>query len=243
VNSQQAKQKLELYRPRVDDSDPQFTEALAQTRRDPELQRWFDERCALYAVVRAKLGEVAAPAELRRRILAGRKIIRPVIWWQNPFMLATAAAVAIAMVIAWFVFPFHQPANLSNFRQSMARAVSGEYPMMLETHDLKQIRDFLAKNRAQASYQLTPALERTSAEGCSILNWHSHKVSLLCFDLGNDNDLWLFVVDRAALPDAPATESPQFASVGQMATASWSQDDSTYLLAMRGDTENLRKYL
>jgi hypothetical protein len=114
---------------------------------------------------------------------------------------------------------------------------------MLETHDLNQIRDFLAKNQAQADYQLTPTLERTPAEGCSILNWHGHKVSLLCFDLGNDNDLWLFVVDRTALPDASATEAPQFTSVGKMATASWSQGDSAYLLAVNGDTETLRKYL
>jgi hypothetical protein len=242
VNSQQARQKLELYRPGVDDTDPQFVEALAQTECDSELRRWFDERCALYTVVRAKLGEVTAPAELRRRILAGRRNIRPVAWWQNPFVLATAA-VAIAAVVAWFLFLSRQPADLGGFRQSMARAVSGEYKMMLETNDLDQIRDFLAKNQAQADYQLTAALESVPAEGCSILNWRGHKVSLVCFDLGNDNDLWLFVVDRTALPDAPATESPQFASVGKMATASWSQGNSTYLLAVNGDTEKLRKYL
>jgi hypothetical protein len=243
VNSQQVKQKLELYRPGVDDTDPQFADALAETKRDAELQRWFDERCALYAVVRAKLGEVTAPAELRGRILTERKIIHPVIWWQNPFVLAAAAAVAMTAVMAWFLFPLRQPADLGGFRQAMVRSVSGEYKMMLETNDLNQIRDFLAKNQAQADYQLTAALERTPAEGCTILDWHGHKVSLLCFDLGNDNDLWLFIVDRTALPDAPATESPQFAGVGKMATASWSQGDSTYLLAVNGDTEKLRKYL
>ncbi len=243
MNSQQAKEKLELYRPGVDDSDPQFSEALAQTKLDAELRRWFDERCALYAVVRTKLVEVAAPAELRRRILSGRKIIRPAIWWQNPFVLAAAAAVAAVAVLTWFLFPLRQPADLGGFRQSMARAVSGEYKMMLETNDLNQIRDFLAKNQAQASYQLTAALERTTAEGCSIVDWHGHKVSLLCFDLGNDNDLWLFVIDRTALPDAPASESPQFTSVGKMATATWSRGNSTYLLAVNGDTEALRKYL
>lgn len=243
MNSQQAKEKLELYRPGADDTDPQFAEALAQTKRDAELQRWFDERCALYTVVRAKLGEVTAPAELRGRILAGRKIILPVLWWQNPFVLAAAAAVAMAAVVGWFLFPLRQPADLNGFRQSMVRFVSREYKMMLEANDLNQIRDFLAKNQAQADYQLTPALERTSTEGCSILNWHGHKVSLLCFYLRNDNDLWLFVVDRTALPDAPATESPQFTSVGKMTTASWSQGNNTYLLATRGDAERLRKYL
>ena len=243
MNSQQAKQKLELYRPGVDDADPQFAEAVAQTKRDAELRQWFDERCALYAMVRSKLGEVAAPAELRRRILAERKIIRPAIWWQNPFMLAAAAAVAMAAVVGWLLFPLRQPADLNGFRQSMVRFVSREYKMMLETRDLNQIRDFLAKNQAQADYQLTPALERTSTEGCTILNWHGHKVSLLCFYLRNDNDLWLFVVERAALPDAPATASPQFTSVGKMTTASWSQGNITYLLATTGDAERLRKYL
>ncbi len=243
MDSQQARQTLGFYRPGVDDADPQFAEALAFTKGDPELRRWFDEHCALYTAVRAKFGEIPVPAELRGRILTGRKIVYPVVWWRNPFALAAVAAVVVLAAVAGFLFQSRVPANFGGFRQSMARAVSGEYKMMLETNDLNQIRDFLAKNQAQADYKLTPALEKTPAEGCSILNWHGHKVSLLCFDLGNDNDLWLFVIDRTALPDAPVTESPQFTSIGKMATASWSQGDKTYLLAVVGDEERLRKYL
>ena len=41
MDRQQAKQILELYRPGVDDADPQFAEALALSRTDPELRRWL----------------------------------------------------------------------------------------------------------------------------------------------------------------------------------------------------------
>ena len=243
MNSQQARKNLELYRPGVDEADPQFTEALALTRQDPELRQWFDEHCALYKALRAKLGGITPPADLRSRILAERKIVRPAVWWRDPFMLGALAAAAAAAIVVAFLFVARQPAGFDGFRQAMARAVSGEYDMMLKTNDLAQIRDFLAKNQAQANYKLSPALEKAEVEGCTILNWYGHKVSLLCFDLGNDNDLWLFVADHKVLPDAPATGSPQFARVGQMATASWSQGDATYLLATKGDMEKLRQYL
>jgi hypothetical protein len=243
VDNQQARQILELYRPGVDDADPQFTEALAQAQRDPELQKWLDGQCALYKAVRARFDEITPPANLRGRILAGQKTIRPGVWWRDPFMLGALAAAAAAVIVVAFLFVARQPAGFDGFRQAMTRSVSSEYKMMLETNDLDQIRDFLAKNQAQANYKLTPALEKADVEGCTILNWYGHKVSLLCFDLGNDNDLWLFVADHKTLPDAPATESPQFARVGQMATASWSEGNTTYLLATKGDAEKLRQYL
>jgi hypothetical protein len=243
VDSQQARQILELYRPGVDDADPRFAEALAFAKRDSELRRWFEEQCALYAAIHARFSEIPVPDGLRDRILAGRKVVPTVAWWRNPVALAAAAAIVVLAAIAGFLVPSRGPANFNGFRRSMARAVSGEYKMMLETNDLNQIREFLAKHQAQADYILTSALQETHAEGCSILNWHGHKVSLLCFEIVNDKDLWLFVVDRAALPDAPAAGPPQFASVGKLATAGWSEGEVTYLLAIAGDEKNLRKYL
>ena len=73
--------------------------------------------------------------------------------------------------------------------------------------------------------------------------WHGKKISLVCVQAGDDKDIFVFVVPRSVLPDAPATETPQFASVGGMMTAAWSVGDQLYLLASHADEELLRRYL
>src|SRR4029079_15043537 len=52
MNTQQAKEILSLYRPGTADAeDPSFAEALRLCERDPELERWFSEHCAVYSAL------------------------------------------------------------------------------------------------------------------------------------------------------------------------------------------------
>src|SRR6266513_2291334 len=44
MNTNEAKEKLLLYRGAIDDADPQFSEALAYAHRDPELAEWLRDR-------------------------------------------------------------------------------------------------------------------------------------------------------------------------------------------------------
>jgi hypothetical protein len=125
----------------------------------------------------------------------------------------------------------------------MSRLVSGDYKMMLETNDLNAVRQFLAANHSPSDYVLTPEMQKLPAEGCALINWHGRPVSLVCLDRGADNDLFLFVVNRSALPDPPADSTPQFARVGQMTTASWSIGDTSYVLASKSGEDALRRFL
>jgi hypothetical protein len=147
----------------------------------------------------------------------------------------------IALLGFWMLR--REPDSFAGYRNRMANLVSGEYRMMLEAKDHKAIRQFLAQNHGHDDYVLTPALEQVPAEGCALVDWHGRRVSLICLDRGSENDLFLFVIDHAALPDAPVQSSPQFASAGAMATATWTRGDRTYLLVVKGDAEQLRKYL
>ena len=52
MNTSEAKEKLLLYRGRIDDADPRFQEALAQVRRDPELAEWLREQRGCYEAIR-----------------------------------------------------------------------------------------------------------------------------------------------------------------------------------------------
>ena len=53
MTTSEAKQKLLLYRGSIDDPDPQFQEALAHVRRDPELAEWLQEPAVNLSALRA----------------------------------------------------------------------------------------------------------------------------------------------------------------------------------------------
>jgi len=101
VDSDQARAILSIYRPGIDDNDPQFAEALAQAARDPELAAWLGRHRQHYADVRQKLRGLAVPDELAETIVRERPI--PFHWpaisiptWQM------AAAVALMAALAGF---------------------------------------------------------------------------------------------------------------------------------------------
>jgi hypothetical protein len=78
--------------------------------------------------------------------------------------------------------------------------------------------------------------------GGGLLRWRSNPVAMVCFDRGDRQMLFLFVMDRSAIPDPPPT-TPKIAQVNKLLTASWTQGDRTYVLAGPEDAEFVRKYL
>jgi len=244
VDSREAREILACYRPGLDDpADPQFAEALAQVRHDPELARWLEDQSVLDAAVRSNLRQIPVPAELRDRIVGGPQA-RPAVvvrWQRRASVAAAVAAVVLAAITS--VWLGIEANTFAAYRQKMAGLVSAEYQMDFKSNDVEKIRDYLALRGSPSDYALTPGMQKLEAEGGGIINWHGRKVSLVCLEAGEDEDIFLFIVGRGVMPDAPATASPQFARVGKMMTATWSVGDKLYLLAGRGDEEALRGYL
>lgn len=242
MNREKAKMVLAIYRPGThDDEDPEIAAARELAGRDPELARWLEEHNALHAAVRAKFRQLAVHPGLREKIIA--EYPGKIVWWRRPASLAMAAAVVmlIGLVASWLLPREHHA--FATYRNRMVRTAMQNYGMNLLTNDLAQIRSYLAANGGHAGYRLSAPLEQLPGDGCAILRWHDRKVSLVCFDLGNQRDLYLFIINRDDLSDAPATREPQFARVGRLITASWTHGDKTYLLAGPGDEEFLRKFL
>ena len=246
MNSQQAKEILATYRPGIDDqTDPQFADALQQARQDPGLAHRLEQQYALDSALREKLKEIPVPLGLGTRILANRPPAKVAAWWRRPAFAGAAAALVVAALSVGFWLSRPPPNTFDAYRRTMVKLVAHEYDMEFKTKDLKQIRKYLAQHQAISDYTLTASLEKISGEGCAIIKWRDRKVSLVCLEAGSgeENDLFLFVIDRHALPDAPDSADPQFSNVGQLATAAWTKDDKLYILAKRGDQESLRKYL
>ncbi len=93
MNTNEAKEKLLLYRERIDDADPRFQEALAQVRRDPELAEWLREQVNCYDAIRSKLREVEPRSDLAEKIVRNQPIPFRRDWTQ---MLKLAAAIILS---------------------------------------------------------------------------------------------------------------------------------------------------
>src|SRR3989442_12840894 len=100
----------------------------------------------------------------------------------------------------------------------MVRTALRPYSLSMVTNDLNQIRRFLSDNQAHGDFITSKALEQLPGDGCALLSWQGQRVSLVCFDLGNHNDLFLFVAHRSAVRGAPSSALPQFVKVKKLMT-------------------------
>lgn len=246
MNNEEAKLILQAYRLGGQDSaDPQFQEALEQLKRDPELAHWFDDQCAFDTHVQVKLkSALQPPAQLKAKLLAQRKVIRPVIWWRQPAWLAAAAVFVLIAVIAGFWLNSATEPQFEAFRQSMvrdSRMMPGHVKFMAK--DVGQIQQWLSERGVNANLDLPAALSDKPTKGCRVIDWRGQKVTLICFMLDGKEHVDLFVIDTTQFRDFTPRAAPQFARVDGLTTASWARGGKTYLLTSAADESVLRKYL
>lgn len=251
MNSDEAKAILLLYRPGTADADDsQIAEALALAQREPELARWLEDYCARQEALRAKLRQIAAPAGLKEQIVSEQAARDKMATWRWKAVFAVAAVVVALVALAPLWFP-HQPRDdtFAIYRSRMVGVALRGYSMDLATNSQMQIQAFLAQHRAPADYVLPVPLEKTAVTGCAVQNWQGAKVSMICFRTGRPlppgqpGDLWLFVIDRTAVKQAPAAGARPFVRVNKLITVTWTQGDKLYVLGMEGDEQTLQQYL
>lgn len=239
----QAKEILLLYRPGTADAeDPQIVAAVGLARQDPDLARWFERHCAFQSALRAKLRQIEVPAHLKAALMAQQNVVRPTIWWQRPVWLSAAAAVVLLLGLAALWLKPASPDRFANFQARMVSTALREYRMDLVTNDMRVLRQFIAGKGAPSGYQLTKGLEKLPLTGGGCLQWRSHPVAMVCFNRGDDQMLFLFVMKRSALKDPPA-ETPQVSKVTELQTVSWTRGEYTYVLAGPEEPQFLDKYL
>ena len=245
MDSQQAKEILLRYRPGVDDAtDPSIVDALSQLERDPELAGWFEKLQAADDAIRCQLRKTPVPFDLKQRILAERKIARPDFAWRKPVLIAAAAAAIIVLgVLSAWVFYRNAGDGLNAYRADMVRYVSSSYSStFIKATSFDELRQVLAARQWPTDFIIPDRLKSVTVIGGSAVEWKGHKVALACMKEGR-RGLWLFVIDKSALPDAPKTEAPRIEEIDSAPTAAWSQDGKAYLFTVQGDEALLRKYL
>jgi hypothetical protein len=243
VNASEIKRALAAYRPGTADvREPEIARALELAARDPEVSAWLKEQAAVHEALRELFDRMPVPDGLRDRILGVTPFPRRGRW--PGYVPRVAAAAAVVVALGWSAHWLGTPNSpvLADFRGRMVRAVLREYRMDIQTGSMAEVRDFLRSRQAPADYRLPPGLGELPVAGGGRLTWQSQPVSMVCFDRGEGALLFLFVLEHGAVPDPPRSQ-PEFVRVNRLMTASWSQDDLTYVLAGELEEASLRRYL
>jgi uncharacterized membrane protein YbaN (DUF454 family) len=251
VNRDEAKDILSLFRHgSADADDPQIAEALALAKSDLELARWLEKHCARQYVVREKFRQIAVPAGLKEQIISEHAALTKIISLRQRIMVAATVAMVALIFLTFFLFrPRQKDDTFAVYQNQMAGIALRGYAMDLATNNPASIRAYLAQNRAPADFALPAALGKIEVTGCAIEGWQNAKVSMICFRTGRplpsgqSSDLWLFVIDRPAMKDAPAADARRFVPVNKLTTATWTGGGKIYFLGIEGDETTLRKYL
>jgi hypothetical protein len=218
-------------------------EALALCRQDSELAAWLERHCAMQMAIRSQFQAMAIPEGLRQQIISEYTPRTEPVWWRRPAVLAVAATVLFAIAISafWLNLPraAEQDVSFAAFRNRMVRAIVRTYAvsMELETNNAAQIRAHLAQRQAPADYRLPERLAQAETVGCGALSWQGKPVAMVCFRTGKPlppdtkSDLFLFVINDSDLAASPQFDTPQFANVSTLVTASWREGGKVYVLA------------
>ena len=254
MTAHEAKDILMRHRPGTEDAnDPDMVEALARVRQSEELERWFEFHCAVQHEIRNRLRNMPVPEGLREQIISERRSRGSGSELKNRLLLV-AVAVLVSLGIIFAVRLSNRPTYVQDdsfaaYRTTMVGMVLRTYSMDLETDNLTQIRSFFARHQSVADWVLPKPLEQITRTGCGILSWQGRPVSMICFHsgkplgLGEKTDIFLFVVESSSLTNKPEGPSAEVAQVGGLATASWSADGKTYVLATEGDSAYIRRFL
>lgn len=247
MNRDTIKETLLLFRPSGPDAEePGMKEARDQMVMDAELRTWFEEHCKRLSRVRDTFRQIPVPDGLDKRILAELGRPRTIVWWRQWEIWARAASVAALIAVALTFFFLSRPDQTRNFaayRSRVVRSVQRIYGMDLESNDTSAIRNYLLQHQGHPDFVLPPGLAPIRVQGCSVLPWRGRKVSMVCFELNQRPDLYLFVADQKDLTDPPKSPQPEFLTIGKFAAASWSTGDKSYVLTARGDEALLRPYV
>jgi hypothetical protein len=242
MDNREAKFLLNAYRPGGHDtSDPRFAEALEQARRDPVLERWFNESIAFDTAVTEKLRVIEVPPDLRENILAGVKVSRPL---RSPFIKwALAAALVLSTALGSLIWHNTRPDHLAGWQNAalhvISSLVSNASSFDAQSHNASELVAWLRANHAPAAQTLPHSLGKLQSLGCKTFAWNGTPVSVICFTRPDGGLIHLVTMNAPAVSD----RSPRLVQQDHWATATWREGNMTYMLALEGSSNQLRRYL
>jgi hypothetical protein len=231
-----------------DANDPRFADALEQVRRDPILQRWFDESIAFDAEMAKKLSAAPVPSDLRESILTGAKVTDALHRKNRWRKWAIAAAMVLSAMLGVLVWHNTRPAPVAGWQlqaldvilSSIARNESHFDATSRNPADLVK---WLRENYAPTVEKLPDNLDKLPSIGCKTFFWRGKPVSLICFTLPEGRAIHLVMTNVSEKSDRAMKDEAKAIQQGRWATATWREGEMIYMLALEGSRDELRRYL
>jgi hypothetical protein len=249
MNNREAKFILNAYRPGGQDAnDPRFVEALEQARRDPSLQRWFDESVAFDAAMTEKLSTTAVPRDLRESILTGVKVTCAPHWKNRWRKWAVAAALVVSTALGILIWHNTRPAPVAGWQLQALDAILSSIARNESRFDVispnpAELVKWLRANHAPVGGKLPDRLDNLPSIACKSFFWRGKPVSLICFTLPEGRAIHLVMTNVSTESDRAIKHEAKVIQQGQWATATWREGDMIYMLALEGSRDELRSYL
>jgi hypothetical protein len=249
MDNREAKFILNAYRPGGQDAhDPRFAEALEQVRRDPILQRWFDESVAFDAAMTEKLFAIPVPSDLRESILTGVKVTRALHRKNRWRKWAIAAGVVLSTALGVLIWHNTRPVPVAGWQVQALDAILSSIARNESQFDVissnpADLVKWLRENSAPAGKTLPNDLDKLPSIGCKTFFWRGKPVSLICFTLPEGRAIHLVITNVSTDSDLSIKHQAKVIQQGHWATATWREGDMIYMLALEGSPDQLRGYL
>lgn len=249
MDNREAKFILNAYRPAGQDAnDPRFAEAFEQARRDPGLERWFNESIAFDTAMTEKLRALEVPSDLRENILAGVKVSRPLRWSGSFTKWAIAAALISMAILGSLVWnESRKSSGLATWQNQALDVISSlvrnESSFDAQSHNADKLLAWLRANHAPAAQVLPHNLDKLQSIGCKTFSWNEMRISVICFVRPDGGLIHLITMNTSTESDREFNPQPRVVHEGRWATATWREGEMTYMLALEGSPDQLRAYL
>jgi hypothetical protein len=237
---------LQSYRPGLDEpNDPQFAGALRMLNENPELARWWAEEQAFDQAIATQLAAVPEPFGLKTRILA--RAVTPQRFRFARWMVGLAGAAALLFLLGQVADLWRNSRTASgalpDYANEMVSFIKMPPPLELMSSDLNTIERFVSRKNAILPADMPPRLAALDPVGCRILAFRGHDVTLICFKRDNGGLAHLFTVSQSVLPSIKPGDPVAFARAGEWMTATWSENDRVYMIAVQGGEAAARRFL
>jgi hypothetical protein len=247
MNRSEAQLILSLYRPSGQDAqDPHLRESLSLAALDPDLKAWFENERASDTAISRALRQQPVPADLRNNLLASRKLIelpriplwkRPSLWW------AVAAVLTISLTLLSLT-PHTNPSH--SLAETGVHLITSpgfaftpaKFHLSLVTNQTDAIQVWLRTSGAPQLGKLPSRLASLNKVGCRTVSSKGQTVGLVCFNTGDGEFVHLLIAPR----QPEATTEPTFAQVNNLPTATWSDEDRTYILLSTDPKSKLDRF-
>jgi hypothetical protein len=232
-----------------DDGEPEMVSALQTAKADPALAAWCEKQSAVDRSISRAFRSVQPPSDLRDSILTGARLSRRAApapagsWFERRAFgflrygeVAAIAAVFALLAIAVIYNQFGQTPDDRTWQVfAAAKATEIESGVVQIEHEdpvFQSTVGWLRERACPVPDALPDGLRGLRLFGCSSVKWNGKPIGIVCFKLGEGQEVHLVTIDAAHIPDDLGS-IPVWSEVAGFTSAQWLVGGTAHMLIGR----------